>query len=545
MSSTIIETDCGIVGGGLAGCTLALELARAGKKVDLFLKGKLGEDGNSYLLAGGLTAVQKNYGKDSAELHVKDTMAAGKNLNDIKIVKYCAEHFFPDVVEWLIEQGVDFDKQGKNFDLHREGGHSENRIFHVRDTTGKSIMEVLSELVSKTKNITIHENFVAIDLITKKKIGQTGNDACLGFYAYDVKSDSVKTVKSKATFLATGGLGKVFLFTSNSDTATSDGMAMCYRAGLPLANMEFIQFHPTVFFDPTATKEGERRFLLTEALRGAGAFLKLTKNSKEDFVLKYDPQGSTATRDVVSRAEDVELRKSGETNLWLDCTKIDSKKLKSDFKNSYEFCLSKGYDMTKDSIPVVYAEHYSNGGVLVDKNSETQLPRLYVVGESSYTGLHGATRLASNSGPECVLFARLAAKNFLGTKKFEEFSLPEWQYGNAKEVKDLVAIGYYWEIVRRTMNSLCGMSRNEQRLNAAVDIISALKKHMHNFYWEYKITKNFLEARNIADTASVILRSALARKETRACHSREDFPNTEDKFKQVTLVEKDKEVYFK
>lgn len=540
----LIETDFGIIGGGLAGCSVALELAEAGKKVELFVKGKLIEDGNSYLLAGGLTAVPILNGvfsgekEDSVELHVKDTLNAGKGLNDEKIVRLCAERFYPEVIEWLRMKGVNFDKSGNNFDLHREGGHSKNRIFHVKDTTGKSIMEVLGELVKKNKNITLHENHMAIDLITKKKLGKTGQDSCLGFFVYDIKKDEVKTIKCKSTFVCTGGLGKVFLYTSNSDSATSDGFAMCYRLGLPLANMEFIQFHPTVFYDITAVKEGERRFLLTEALRGAGAFLKLAKEGKEDFVLKYDKLGSKATRDVVSRAEDVEMRKLGLTNVWLDCTKIPEDKLKNDFKNSYEFCLSKGYDMTKDSIPVVYAEHYSNGGVLVGKNSETGLNGCYVIGETSYTGLHGATRLASNSGPECILFGRAAAKDAMNKNHSDNFSLPLWDFGRAVMSKDKITVMYYWEIVRRTMNALCGMSRNEQRLKAGLKIIQGLKEQIREFYWEYKISKDFLEVRNIADTAEAILYSAIARKETRACNAREDFPEMNEELKGITLVEK-------
>lgn len=544
MNKELIETDCAVIGGGLAGCTAALELSEAGKNVELFVKGKLEGEGNSYLLAGGLTAVPyyniKN-NSDSFELHVKDTLEAGKYLNDEKIVRYCAEHFYPDVIEWLIEKGVKFDKEKDNFDLHREGGHSKNRIFHVKDTTGKSIMETLISQVRKNKRIKVHENHIVIDLITKKKLNMEGKDTCLGFYVYDILNDFVKTVKAKITFIATGGIGKVFLYTSNSDVSSADGFAMCYRAGLELVNMEFVQFHPSVFYDITSLQEGERRFLLTEALRGAGAFLKTEKNSSEDFVLKYDKLGSRATRDVVSRAEDVEMRKLGINHLWLDCTKIDHEKLKNDFKNSYEFCLSKGYDLTKESVPVVYAEHYSNGGVLVGKNSETKLKGCYVLGETSYTGLHGATRLASNSGPECVLFARLAVADFLKIKDFEDFNVPIWDYGKAVRSKDRITIQYYWEMIRRTMNFLCGMARNEQRLQSALKIIEALKKNINDYYWSYYISKDFLEVRNIVDTAEMILKSALARKESRACHFREDFSDTDKKFNGITIVERNTE----
>jgi len=548
LDRNIIKTDCGVIGGGLAGCSTALELADSGKKVDLFVKGKLIEDCNSYLTAGGLTAVpiinNKPLKGDSFEKHIKETLEAGKALNNKKIVKYCAEHFFPDVIQWLIKKGVVFDKSSKGYeyDLHREGGHSRNRIFHIKDTTGKSIMEVLSSLVKKHPNITVHENHMAIDLITenrlKNKIGKS-KDTCLGFYVYDIKGDYVKTVYCKGVFVATGGLGKVFLYTSNMDVATGDGFAMCYRTGLPLANMEFIQFHPTVFYDASAVNETERRFLLTEALRGAGAIIKTSKDSREDCILKYDPLGSKATRDVVTRAEDLEMRKNGLNYLWLDCTKISEEQIKKDFKNSYEFCLSKGIDITKEPVPIVYAVHYSNGGVLVGSSGETKTTGLYVIGETSYTGLHGATRLASNSAPECVLFGRLAAKHFLSNPiNNKEIDIPLWDIGRAVQVKDKTTISYYWENIRRTMTTLCGIARNKERLNTAKEILEALKENIHEFYWNYYVGKDFLEVRNIAETALIIINSALVREETRACHFREDFPKQNKKFLGLTIIKK-------
>jgi L-aspartate oxidase len=549
LDRNIIKTDCAVIGGGLAGCSAALELADAGKKVELFVKGKLLEDCNSYLTAGGLTAVpivgNIPLKGDSFEKHIQETLEAGKYINDKKIVEYCSKHFFPDVIEWLIKKGVNFDRSNKGYeyDLHREGGHSANRIFHVKDTTGKSIMEVLTNLVKKHPNITVHENHMAIDLVTKNWLQNKNTDknSCLGFYVYDVKGDYVKTIYSRGTFIATGGLGKVFMYTSNMDIATGDGFAMCHRIGLPLANMEFIQFHPTVFYDPAAVNETGRRFLLTEALRGAGAIIKISKESKEDCILKHDSLGSKATRDVVTRAEDMEMRKHGLNHLWLDCTKISEEQIKKDFKNSYEFCLSKGIDLTKEPVPVVYAVHYSNGGVLVGSSGETKIAGLYVIGETSYTGLHGATRLASNSAPECVLFARLAAKHFLSNpKNNEDIEIPLWDTGKAVQVKDKTTTGYYWEIIRRTMTTLCGIARNKERLNTAKQILEALRKNIDEFYWNYYICKDFLEVRNIADTASIIVESALAREESRACHFREDFPKENKKFLGLTIIEKNK-----
>jgi L-aspartate oxidase len=535
------QTNCAIIGGGFAGCTAALELAEAGNKVDLFVKGKLIEDCASNLTAGGLAAVAPFNKEDSFEKHIRDTLEAGKGLNDIKVVEYCIRHFYHDVIEWLVKKGIQFDKTNGKYDLHEEGGHSARRVFHARDKTGIAVMNVLGELVRKNPFITIHEYHMAIDLITKNKFLKTkGKDRVIGVYVYDINKKNVKAISCEGIFIATGGLGKVFLYTSNPDTATGDGFAMCYRAGLQLANMEFIQFHPTVFYDPAAENESERRFLFTEALRGEGAILKLHKNDKEDFVLRYHKQGSKATRDVTTRAEDLEMRKNGLKHVWLDCTKIGKEKLCNHFKNAYEFCLKKGIDLAKEPVPVVYAVHYSNGGVLVGKNGETELEGCYVLGETSYTGLHGATRLASNSAPECILFGRLTAKHFLSTQK-EITKVPLWDPGRATEIKDKETINYYWDVIRRTMTSLCGVSRNESRLKAAKDVISAVRKNINEFYWTYIVNKDFLEARNIADAAEAILESALERKESRACHFREDFPNLDEKYLSLTIIGRKKE----
>lgn len=541
-----IETDCAIIGGGFAGLSSALEAAEAGKKVDLFIKGAMIRDSASNLTAGGLAAVPLVDGVpakgDSFAKHIQDTLEAGKYLNDRKVVEYCVEHFYPDVIEWLVSLGVQFDKsRNGSLNLHREGGHSAKRIFHVEDKTGAHVMSVLAGKVRNHPNIRIHERHAAVDLITRNKfLHKTGKDECLGVYVYDIQKDRVKTVSSRAVFLAAGGLGKVFLYTSNPDSASGDGFAMAYRAGLPLVNMEFIQFHPTVFFDERA-EPSERRFLLTEALRGEGAFLKLHKNDREDFVLKYHKLGSAATRDVVTRAEDIEMHKHGLKHLWLDCTRISAKRLRQDFKSAYEFCQKKGFDLAKDPIPVVYAVHYSNGGVRTDLNGATTLENLYVLGETACTGLHGATRLASNSATECVLFARNAAKHFATKKpKTQRDKVPNWDNGRAKENKDPATISYYWEITRKTMTLLCGIARTEGRLKAAKDVLWALQRNVRNDYWNYRVTRDFLEARNLATVANVIIDSALARKESRACHYREDYPHEDKRYNRPTLVQQGK-----
>jgi L-aspartate oxidase len=550
-SSFSLKTPAAVVGGGLAGCSVALELADAGVEVDLFVKGKLQRDSNSHLIAGGLSAVplKSRSNGDSSKLHVKETLAAGAGLNDLKTVQSCVDHFYSDVIDWLIKKGVSFDRSfpGGPFDLHREGGHTANRIFHVQDRTGKAIMDVLTARVLKHPKIHVHEECIAIDLVTKRKLRKSkGKDACVGVYLYDQKEDRVLSVSSEAVFVATGGLGRAFLYTTNSDIASGDGFAICFRAGLPLANMEFIQFHPSVFYDITAHQEDERRFLLTEALRGAGAILKLNPNDREDFVLKYHRLGSNATRDVVARAEDAEMRRSGLKHVWLDCRSIGRARLLKDFKNSYDYCKSKGIDLAKEPVPVIYATHYSNGGVVVGPSGETKLKGCYVLGETSYTGLHGATRLASNSAPECVLYGRLAAKHFLKNREtFKRVSVPVWDSGQATAVRDKTAIAFYWDSVRRTVTNLCGISRSGERLIAARDMLASIRRAIREFYWTYHVTKDFLEVRNIAEVAQLIVDSALARQESRACHFREDFPKQNDrKFKKLTVVQKGKDVRF-
>jgi len=550
-----LQTDCAVVGGGLAGCTAALELADAGQQVDLFVKGRIERDSNSLLVAGGLAAVPMSDGKpilgDSFKLHIKDTLAAGNGLNDDGVVASCVRHFFPDVIEWLEGRGMRFDRNGKGrvYDLHREGGHSTNRIFHVGDWTGAAIMGALAKRVLRHPRIRVHEEHVAIDLITRHKLRRSsGPDACHGIYVYDCETDRVVTVSCKAVFLATGGLGKVFLYTTNADIATGDGFAICYRAGLPLANMEFVQFHPSVFYDVAAVQEDERRFLLTEALRGAGAILKLHRDDTKDFMLKHHPSGSNATRDVVTRAQDIEMRRHGLKHLWLDCTSIPRAKFLSDFKSSFDYCKRQGVDMSREPVPIIYAAHYSNGGVLTGPNGETAMLGCYVLGETAYTGLHGATRLASNSAPECVLFGRLTARHFL--EEFENGKpaarVPLWRVGRAKPLRDMTTVSYYWNIIRRTMSGMCGIARNEERLQAAKEVLSSIRKNIHEFYWHYRVTRDFLEVRNIADVAMIITESALARRESRACHWREDFAHRDDRrYRKLTVVRRNRPVSLK
>lgn len=554
-----IKTDCAVIGSGGAGCTVALELADKGKNVHLFTKCSSFGDSNSYLVAGGLAAVDLENKNDSFELHISDTVKAGGGLNDIKTVKYCIEHFFKDVIEWLVNKGVQFDlsEEGYKYDLHKEGGHSINRVFHKSDQTGVDMMETLGRLVEKHPDIVIHKEHMAIDLITQNKLDgvRKNKDACLGCYVYDIKNNMVKTVAANGVFIATGGLGKVFLYTSNTDIATGDGFAMGYRSGLPLANMGFIQFHPTVFYSPDTVDEVVRRKeLFTEALRGAGAVLKLHKDDHHDFVqeLGYDPRlGSNSSRDIVTRAEDAEMRKNGLSHVWLDCTKINIEKLKKEFSRSYNFCIEKGIDSATESIPVVYAVHYSNGGILVGNYGETiykdgtGMLNCYVLGETACTGLHGATRLASNSMNEGILFARSAAKHFIqkNVDNLKNIEIPLWDTKGATEPRDRALLDYYWETIRRTMTQLCGISRNSSRLKDAKAVLDTLRTQINRYYWNYYIDKDSLEVRNILEVANVIIDSALFRKETRACHFREDYPEVRDEYKGWDILQIGSEPY--
>lgn len=542
----MIKTDCAVIGGGIAGCPAALDLADAGYKVSLFYKGDKIEECNSGLIAGGVRGERT---KEGIEKHFNDTMKAGSMYNDPKVVRYFVENFYPRAIKYLIDRvGVEFDEKDGEYDLSNEGSLTEASVFHWKDKTGVSIMKSFDKHVREHPNITVYENHLAIDLITKDKINNVkgDEDECYGFYVYDMKNDEVKTVSCKGTFVATGGLGKVFTYTSNSDVSTGDGYAMCYRAGLPLANMEFVQFHPSVFYDPTLESESERRFLLTEALRSDGAFLKLDKDAEEDFVLKYDDRGSRAPRDIVSRAEDKEMRENNLDHVWLDCTKVGEELLKTKFRNSHDFCLSKGIDITKEPVPVVYAAHYSVGGVLTGIHGETKIKGCYVLGETGHTGLHDANRLPCNSGPECIVVGRNAAEHFLERyDSFEQKDVPLWDVGKAEILRDKATVSYFWDIIRNTNTKLCGVSRKRERLRAAKRVIRTIKKDIKRFYWKHKLKKNFLEARNLAYVADAILKSALFRKESAGCHSSEDFPESDEKYFGWTIVERGREPYLK
>ena len=536
MTQDYIQTDFLIIGSGIAGLRAALELSKNNQKVALVTKSYL-HDSNTYYAQGGIAAVDPERikkGEDSFDLHYEDTMKAGKGLCNSEVVKNFTEKAH-ETIDFLIEKGVDFSKtEGKYpYVLHQEGGHSRERIYCVGDYTGKSIEEALVEAVKNDPNIDIYEFHSAIDLIKE-------NNTCQGAYILDRNNKTVKTFDSAKTFIATGGAGRVFRYTSNPDNATGDGIAMAHRAGIKIENMEFYQFHPTVLYEDSADLELQdndnnqigRRFLITEALRGEkmGGILTLKKDSIDDFVLNYSPDGSHSTRDLVARAIDTEIKKKGLKHVWLNVTpKVTGKSaeyIRESFPQIYEFCLSKGTDITKDPIPVVPAAHYSCGGISVNMNGETSMDNLYAIGEASCTGLMGANRLASNSLSEGAMYGKLAVEHALLTYKNEERKpLEKWNYGTVKREHDTATMNQFWDLTRTTMTNLCGIDRNEERLRLAVGITEALSKSAHDIYWDCHPTNEIIELRNLTQVANLIATAALKREESRGCHYRSDFPD--------------------
>jgi L-aspartate oxidase len=542
-----------IIGSGIAGLRAAIEMSKQGYSVSLVTKRGI-TDANTYYAQGGIAAVDTaRAGEDSFDLHYEDTIAAGAGLCVQKTVRYFVENAFSKVVQPLMELGVDFTQQGKSskskykYVLHQEGGHSRRRIYCVSDYTGRAIEQKLADTAFADPNIAIHENHMAIDLITKNKLtGETGKDICLGAYVLDIENEVVKTFPASAVFIATGGVGRVYLYTSNSDTATGDGIAMAYRAGLSVANMEFMQFHPTCLFAPSPKTPDERRFLITEALRGKamGGILTVEKRSKVDFVkaFGYHEEGSSATRDIVARAIDSEMKKRGIRHVYLNATsELTGKspdKIRASFPDIYEKCLGMGIDMTAESIPVVPAAHYTCGGVVVGVNGETEIDRLYAIGECAYTGLMGANRLASNSLPEAALFGLLAVEHAdceIAQNKNKHVELPSWHTGKAVKSRDLVQVAHNWDEIRQIMWNLVGIVRNEERLLMAKNRISLIKDEIQKYYWEYIITSDLLELRNLIDISEIIVESALERKESRGTHYRMDYPQLNNIYAHPTI----------
>lgn len=511
--------DVLIIGSGAAGLSLALHLADSAKVIVLS-KGPLRE-GSTLYAQGGIAAVFDE--NDSIASHVDDTLIAGAGLCEEAAVQFTAEHA-KDAMEWLIAQGVPFDQYKDEdgvlkYHLTREGGHSHRRILHAADATGRAVQITLVEQVKGHPNIQLLENYNAIDLITSSKLG-LAEQKCHGAYVWNRDEEHVEVIGAKCVALATGGASKVYLYTSNPDVASGDGIAMAWRAGCSVANMEFNQFHPTSLYHPEA-----QNYLITEAMRGEGAYLKRPDGSR--FMPDFDERAELAPRDIVARAIDYEMKKLGAHCVYLDISHKPKDFIIEHFPTIYAKCLSVGIDITKQPIPVVPAAHYTCGGVMTNLNGQTDIDNLYAVGEVAYTGLHGANRMASNSLLECIVFAQAAARHIkqeLGATRLIT-ELPCWDESRVIDSDEEVVITHNWHELRLFMWDYVGIVRTEKRLERALHRVELLQREIQEYYRNFRVSNNLLELRNLTMVAELIIRSAIARKESRGLHYNLDYPD--------------------
>jgi len=516
-----IAVDVLIVGAGAAGLTLALHLADCAK-VAILAKQALTE-GSSLYAQGGIAAVL-NEAEDSFASHVADTLDAGAGLCRRDVVEYVVERG-PSVARWLIDQGVAFSREPSEgglgaYHLTREGGHSHRRVIHVADATGRAVETTLEARVRRHANIQLYENHLAIDLITRAKLGYGDDNRCLGLYALDKDSGRVHAIAARFVVLATGGASKVYLYTTNPDTATGDGLAMAWRAGCRVANMEFMQFHPTCLYHPRA-----KSFLITEAVRGEGGKLLLPDGTQ--FMAAHDARGELAPRDIVARAIDYEMKRRGADHVLLDISHKPAEFITTHFPTVYEQCRKFGYDMAREPIPVVPASHYTCGGIVTDLHARTDLPGLYAIGECAFTGLHGANRLASNSLLECLVFAKAAAEDIsamLAQSEPATVDLPAWDESRVTDADEQIVVSHNWDELRRCMWDYVGIVRTTKRLQRAQHRVDLLKEEIREYYHHFKITNDLIELRNLVLVAELIIRSALARRESRGLHYTRDYP---------------------
>ncbi|TCB42229.1 L-aspartate oxidase [Acinetobacter terrestris] len=526
--NTTHHFDVIIVGSGGAGLSLALSLPDH-FNIAVLAKSTL-TDASTFYAQGGVAAVLDE--TDSIEQHIDDTMIAGAQLCEIEAVKQTVEGGKPSV-DFLLKHGVQFtlDEQ-EQLHLTREGGHSQRRIIHAADATGRAISTTLVERAQEKQNITIFENYIAIDLITSHKLGlKDQGNRVLGLYALDEKNEKVHTFLAPSTALACGGAMKAYLYTSNPDIATGDGIAMAYRAGCRVANMEFNQFHPTCLYHPQA-----RSFLITEAMRGEGAYLRLPDG--ERFMLRFDERAELAPRDIVARAIDYEIKRLGIRHVWLDITHKPAEFVKEHFPTLYARLLELGIDITTEMIPVVPAAHYTCGGVMVDENSQTDIEGLYAIGETSYTGLHGANRMASNSLLECFVYGMSAAKHIESqfNKNYISPDVPAWDDSQVMNPDEDVVILQNWDELRQTMWNYVGIVRTTKRLERALHRIEMLKQEINEYYHDYQVSKNLIELRNLVLVSEMIVRCAMERKESRGLHFTLDYPELADELRKTVLT---------
>ncbi|HWO26727.1 MAG TPA: L-aspartate oxidase [Kofleriaceae bacterium] len=507
-----LETDYLVIGSGIAGLNFALLAAEHGRVVVITKKAP--DDTNTNWAQGGVAAVLAK--DDSFERHIEDTLAAGDGLCDRDVVEACVQEG-PASVQRLLDLGVRLARDASGeLDLGREGAHTRHRVVHWEDLTGKEIQRALLAAVAGHAGITVLDEHIAVDLLSMAKYG--GDPACFGAYVLDRRTGEVKTICARATVLASGGTGKVYVYTSNPDVATGDGIAMAYRIGAAVCDLEFVQFHPTVLYHPHA-----RNFLLTEAMRGEGGVLRL--HTGETFMEHYHPMKSLASRDIVARAIDNELKKSGADSVFLDMTHLDAAFVHGRFPNIHERCLSLGIDIAKQPIPVVPAAHYMCGGVKTDARGATTIAGLYAIGECAFTGLHGANRLASNSLLEGMVFSRRAAEAVREAPRVRPAQVAAWSYGVATDSNDAIVVTLNWDEIRRFMWSYVGIVRSDKRIERARRRIEILRDEIREYYLDFKVTSDLVELRNLALVAHLIIESARRRKESRGLHYTLDYPD--------------------
>lgn len=534
-----------VIGGGLAGLSLALRLAELDIDVTILSKSVL-DEGSTRYAQGGIAAV---LGKDdSFGAHIEDTLRAGGGLCNPQTVEFVVKNA-PAAIQWLIEHGVSFslyntasgaaEERPDHNELHltQEGGHSHRRVIHAADATGMEVEVTLEQMVRKHRRITSLENHIAIDLITAKKHGtpnqnNSGNcDTCLGVYALDVQLKKTIVVPCQYLVLATGGASKIYLYTSNPDTSTGDGIAMAWRAGCRVANMEFVQFHPTCLYHPHA-----KSFLISESVRGEGG--KLVHADGRSFMHKYDARAELASRDIVARAIDFEMKENGYDNVYLDISHKSAEFIGKHFPMIAARCRELGLDMTREPLPVVPAAHYTCGGVITNLEGQTDIHNLYAIGETSYTGLHGANRLASNSLLECLVFAEACANRIAGEidDVVTQPDLPKWDESQVVDPDERIVVAHNWDELRRCMWDYVGIVRTDKRLTRAARRIAMLQEEIRDFYSNFRISNDLIELRNLVLVAELTVRSAMLRKESRGLHTTRDYPQTDSSPAKATVL---------